>query len=61
MKDLFEYILISLNFDLVKGCEIAFDEHKVLNVIADESKKSFWLNLFNLIFFYTSNEFNTQP
>ena len=42
MNDLFEYILTSLNFGLVKGLDTTFDGHRINAVIAEEINTFIW-------------------
>ena len=52
MKDLFEYILTSLNIDLVNGWDIKFDGDMILIEIADAINNCLFLLFINFVFIF---------
>ena len=56
MNDLFEKKLNSLIFGLLKGWDITFVGYVMPTVINEASSNSFWRDLFNFDFLYSSSD-----
>ena len=50
MKELFESSIIALNFEVIKGWEITFIGHNILNEIAEKSNNFLCLYCVNFDF-----------